>query len=126
LATKKETIGTVIVCRTNDEVNAALARSWCDDNAGFQLTDQRDELFCRGLRDCHRPQPPCYRAKERTPFVERLCKMCSLSCGVACYNLSPKIWLAQSSGMLLFRRIERPLFYRLVAAIDYDRAEFAA
>jgi hypothetical protein len=129
LAAKNGTSKRVIVCRTTDEVNADLARSWCDDHGlECQLADQRDGLFpteaCAiaiDLNDC------VLGPKDRSQLVEWLCKtLLPYPIAVASYDLSPEVKNAlRTRGMLVFRRIERRLFYELAAAIEFDRAEFA-
>jgi len=129
LATKNGASKRVLVCRTNDEVNADLARTWCDDHGlECQLADQRNELFpaeayaiAIDLNDC------VLGPKDRSQLVERLCKaLPPYPIAVASYDLSPEVKNAlRARGMLVFRRIERRLFYELAAAIECNRAEFA-
>jgi hypothetical protein len=129
-ATNKGTIKKVIVCRTNDEVNADLARSWCEDQGlDFQPADQRDELFPKdawalAIDLDHLALGPM----ERHRLVERLyTALPTYPVAVASYDLDPEAQGAlRDRGVLVFRRIDRQLFYELAAAIDSEFSDFAA
>ncbi len=111
----------LLVCRTHDEVNAALARSWCDDNGlEFRLASQRDPLL-----------PPDAQAlvldvnhlgldaRERREFVERLCQLLPpYPVAIASYDLRPGIKrLLAARGWLISRHVRWQIFYELAAAL---------
>jgi hypothetical protein len=130
LATNKGTIKKVIVCRTNDEVNADLARSWCEDQGlDFRPADQRDELFPKdawalAIDLDHLALGPT----ERRQLVDRLYNaLPTYPVAVASYDLEPEVKTAlRDRGVLVFRRIDRQLFYELAAAIASEFEDFAA
>jgi hypothetical protein len=129
LATK-ETTKKVVVCRTHDEVNADLARSWCEDQGlDFQPTDQRDELFPKNVWAMAIDLDHLdLRPTERRQFVERLyTALPTYPVAVASYDLDPEVKGALTDrGVLVFRRIDRQLFYELSAAITSEFEDFAA
>jgi hypothetical protein len=117
---------TVLVCRTHDEVNADLARSWCDANGmEFRLAGQRDPLLpedaCALVLDVHHLG---LDAGERAQFLERLCRLLPpYPVAVASYDLDSNVknrLLAR--GCFLFRHLKSELFYQLAAAIWDERA----
>jgi len=119
-----------IVLRTNDEVNADLAHTWCDDyGLAFLQTEQHDPLFPEGARGVAIDLNHLVLGRgERAVFVERLCKM-KLPCpvAIASYDLeAEEIAELQSQGVLVFRRVDRQLFFELEQAVTLDVTEFAA
>ncbi len=66
--------------------------------------------------------------RERAHFVQRLRHVLpSCPVAVASYNLEPPTLAAlRDRGVLVFRRVERQLFYELAAAINCDFADSAA
>src|SRR5439155_12549683 len=130
LETKPKDPQNVIVLRTNDVVNADLARSWCDEHGLLlQLTDQRDELFpAQAAALVIDLDHLALRPSERVYLVERLCHaLPAYPVAVASYNLdSDDIGRLLSRGVLVFRRIERHLFYEVGTALDRDLADSVA
>ena len=129
-ATKTGTARKVIVCRTNDEVNADLARSWCDDHGmDFQPADQRDELFpaeaCALAIDLNHL---AWGPSERAQFVERLNDVVPpYPVAVASYDLDHAAQGALAArGFFMVRRIEREVFDKLAQAVGSEDSEFAA
>jgi hypothetical protein len=120
----------VVVLRTNDVVNADLARLWCDEHGLLlQVVDQRDELFpAEAWAMVIDLDHLALKPSERAHFVERLVHVlppCPVA--VASYNLEPPTMAAlRDRGMLVFRRLERQLFYELASSIDRDVADSAA
>jgi hypothetical protein len=120
----------VIVLRTNDEVNADLARQWCDEHGLIlQVTDQRDGLFppeasATVIDLDHLGLTP----SERAHLVERLCHALShCPVAVASYNLEPPVRAAlRDRGVLVYRRIDRQLFYGVAAVISCGLTDSAA
>ena len=130
LAIEKTTSRTVIICRTNDEVNADLVYSWCDSHGvDFQRTDQRDELFpAEASAIAIDLNHLSFGPKERSQFIERLCRAAiPYPVAVASYDLNSELMAKlRARGISVFRRIEPQLLYRLVTAVGRGRAEFAA
>ena len=120
----------VIVLRTNDEVNADLARQWCDEHGlVLQVADQRDGLFppeaCATVIDLdHLGLSP----SERAHLVVRLCHAlphCPVA--IASYNLEPSARAAlRDRGVLIYRRIDKQLFYDVAAVIGCGLTDSAA
>jgi hypothetical protein len=107
----------VVICKTIDEVNIDLARRWCDeDGLIFRLADPADDLFPAGVSAMvidlnHLALQP----RERVHFVERLANLVPpYPVAVASYDLEPEaIETLKGQGYLVFRRIERQMFYEL-------------
>jgi len=116
----ERTLQNVIICKTNDEVSIDLARTWCDeDGLVFQLAGQGDRLFPAGgaamVIDLNHL---ALRPIERAQLVDRLAKVLPpYPVGIASYDLEPEMMdTLKARGMLVFRRIERQLFYDLAKA----------
>lgn len=114
----------VLVCRTHDEVNADLARSWCDDNGiDFRLAGRRDPLFPEDaaalVLDVNHLG---LDAGERTQFVERLCQLLPpYPVAVVSYDLAWEVKkLLRARGWLIFRHVKRQIFYELAAVRGDD------
>jgi hypothetical protein len=112
---------TVLVCRTHDEVNAELARAWCDDcGMDFRPADQREPLLPDDARalviDLNHLG---LDSRERVQFVERLCHVLPpYPVAVASYDLTPAAKsMLLSRGWLIFRHIDRRLFYELAGTL---------
>src|SRR5262245_8835701 len=124
LETKQASPQSVIVLRTHDVVNADLARSWCDEHGLLlQLADQRDELFpAEAGALVIDLDHLALRLSDRLSFVQRLCRaLPPYPVATASYDLdSATIGSLRSRGVLVFRRIERQLFYELAAAVECD------
>lgn len=122
LATIKANLTNVIVLRTNDVVNADLAQTWCEEHdLVLRVTDQRDELFpAEAGAVVIDLGHLALRSREREALVERLRHaLPPYPVAVASYDLDPRaITSLRARGILVFRRIERHLFYQLASAID--------
>jgi hypothetical protein len=119
----------VLVCRTHDEVNADLARSWCDENGFFfELATQRDPVFPDGARalviDVNHLG---LDFSQRSKYLNRLCHVLpQYPAAVASYELESEVRdLLQASGWLVFRFIQKRLFYELATVINCDSSDLA-
>jgi len=123
-----------IYFRSHDEVNIALARSWCDQHdQAFQLADARDELFPHNAiaiaidLDYLGLGPT-----ERGRFVQRLCSaLLPYPLAVASYDLDRDLTSTLAArGVLVFRKTGGQLFQALAKAGRYGGAcssgEYAA
>src|SRR5262245_59283664 len=74
LASMKTSLNNVIVLRTHDEVNADLARSWCEEHdLVLQVNNQKDELFpSEAIAIAIDLGHLALRPRERQDMVERL------------------------------------------------------
>jgi hypothetical protein len=118
---EKKTLRNVVGCRTNDEVNADLANTWCHERGLVcRLADQRDELFlpdaCALVLDFNHL---FWGRNERAQFVEQLCQaLPPYPVAVASYDLDAQEKTAlRMRGFLIFRRMDRDLFDELAHII---------
>jgi hypothetical protein len=107
----------IIFCWTYDEMNADLARAWCDEHGMvFQLAHHEDTLFppeagAIAIDLNHLAMEP----SARVEFVQRLqSALLPYPVAVASYDLEAEmIDTLKAQGFLVFRRIERQMFYEL-------------
>jgi hypothetical protein len=127
---KKETSKGPVVLRTNDVVNAELARGWCEElGLDLQVTDQRDELFplesSAAVIDLDHLS---LTVNERAELVERLsCVLPPYPVAIASYDLDARIIAAfRAHGVVVCRRIDPHLFHELAAVLDRKLAASSA
>jgi hypothetical protein len=120
-------IDKVIICKTMDEMNIDLARKWCDeDGLTFQLAPHGEKQFPAGVAAIvidldHLALGP----GERAHYVEQLAQMLPpYPVAIASYDLEPDfVDTLKARGLLVFRRLERQMFYDLANAIRFDGVE---
>ena len=119
-----------IIVWTHDEVNAHLARSWCDEHAlGFQLGDQRDQFFAPAATavvfDLNHLG---LSREERQQWIARLCNaLLPYPAAVASYDFEPEEIAALSARCwLVFRHLGAELLRELARALGRESGDAAA
>jgi hypothetical protein len=119
-----------IIVWTHDDVNAHLARTWCDEyGLGFQLGDARDQLFATTagavVFDLNHLG---LNRDEREQFVARLCSaLLPYPAAVASYDFEPEdIAALSASGWLVFEHLGDELLRELATALGLESGDAAA
>jgi hypothetical protein len=128
--TNKRKMPKVVVWRTNDEVNADLAQTWCDEHGlDWRPAEARDELFpsdavALAIDLNHLARGP----RERAEYVDRLCRaLPTYPVALASYDLeASEKKLLRARGFLVCRCFNRQLFDELGRALGLAFADFAA
>jgi hypothetical protein len=123
-------MNTLIYCRTMDEVNAALAEQWCEEQGlAFRPADPRDALFPADADGLvidldHLSMSP----GERADFLDGLAMhLRPYPVAVASYHLDlDDVAMLESRGVLVCRGMDEDVIGKLAAVIEQARNPFAA
>lgn len=123
-------MNTLICCRTMDEVNAALAEQWCDEQGlAFQITDPRDALLPADADGLVIDLDHLgLRPQERAELLDSLAmRFLPYPVAVASYHLDlDDVAMLEFRGVLVCRRFDDESIYELAQVIEHARGPVAA